>query len=64
MSALTWREVLGTTTPAMQNKSKRAALQRMLRAHPNWSDRRIASSVHTIILTEDDLDESVGGGAA
>jgi hypothetical protein len=55
-----WRDVLATATPAMQNASKRAAVERMLRAHPDWSNRRIAASVHLLIVTDDDLDLEVG----
>jgi hypothetical protein len=56
---MTWREVLAAATPAMQNASKRAAVERMLCAHPDWSDRRIAASIHLIIITDDDLDQRV-----
>ena len=62
MSAMMkWRDVLAAATPAMQNASKRAAVERMLLAHPDWSDRRIAASVRLIIITDDDLDQPVGG---
>ena len=62
MVALTWRHVLAAATPAMQNASKRAAVERMLRAHPEWSDRRIAASIHLIVITDDDLDQPIGDG--
>jgi hypothetical protein len=58
---LTWRDVVAAATPAMQNKSKGAAIERMLHAHPNWSNRRIARSIHLLIITEDDLDVPIGG---
>jgi hypothetical protein len=62
MSAMMkWRDVLAAATPAMQNASKRAAVERMLLAHPDWSDPRIAASVRLIIITDDDLDQPVGG---
>jgi hypothetical protein len=60
-AALNWRDVLAAATPAMQNASKRAAAERMLRMHPDWSNRRIARSIHIIIITDDDLDEPVHG---
>lgn len=56
-----WRDVLAAARPAMQNASKRAAIERMLRAHPDWSDRRIAASVHLVVFTDDDLDFELGG---
>jgi hypothetical protein len=49
-----WRDVLSAATPAMQNASKRAAIKRLLVAHPGWSNRRIADAVHLLILTDDD----------
>jgi hypothetical protein len=55
-STVTWRKVLAKATPGGQNACKREAIQRLLRAHPDWSDRRIAKAVHIIILTDDDLD--------
>jgi hypothetical protein len=33
----------------------------MLLAHPDWSNRRIARSVHLIVITDDDLDLPVVG---
>lgn len=59
-SMMTWRDVIVAATPAMQNSSKRVAIARMLKAHPDWSDRRIANAVHILIITDDDLDEKVG----
>lgn len=53
---MTWRDVFERATPAMQNASKREAIARLLAAHPDWSDRRIAQSVRILIITEDDLD--------
>jgi hypothetical protein len=50
------RDLLKRAEPAMQNKSKREAIGRMLKAHPDWSDRRIAQSVHILIFTDDDLE--------
>jgi hypothetical protein len=58
---ITWRDVVAKTAPAMQNKSKREAIRRMLLAHPDWSNRRIARSVHLIVITDDDLDLPVVG---
>lgn len=55
----TWHDVLAATTQGKQNASKRAAIERMLRAHPDWSNRRIVASVHMIIITDDDLDQPV-----
>ena len=57
----TWREILARATPAMQNNSKRDAIARMIKAHPDWSNRRIAQAVHILIITEDDLDEVING---
>src|SRR5262245_53723497 len=55
---VTWRDVLRAAgaSPIGQNAIKRAAIARMLKAHPEWSDRRIAAAVHIIIITDDDLD--------
>jgi hypothetical protein len=53
---LTWRDVCAAATPAMQNASKRAAVERMLRLHPDWSDRRIARAIRILVITDDDLD--------
>jgi hypothetical protein len=57
----TWRDVLAAARPTMvgQNATKRAAIERMLRAHPDWSNRRIAASVYLIVITDDDLDQPV-----
>jgi hypothetical protein len=57
--AMLWRDVVAAATPAMQNQSKRKAIMRMLKAHPDWSNRRIAASVKILILTEDDLGQAV-----
>jgi hypothetical protein len=54
-----WRDVLAAATPAMQNASKREAIARVLKAHPDWSNRKIAQSVHLLILTDLDLDAEV-----
>lgn len=64
---MTWRDVLKAydASPAMikgaQNKAKGTAIERMLRAHPEWSNRRIADSIHILIITEDDLDQTIEG---
>jgi hypothetical protein len=55
-----WRDVLAAAGPmVMQNKTKRQAITRMLKAHPEWSDRRIANSIKILIITDDDLDREV-----
>lgn len=54
-----WRDVVAATTPAIQNETKRQAIDRMLRAHPDWSNRRIAQSVRILVITDDDLDKDV-----
>ena len=54
-----WRDVLAAAKPAM--RSKRAAIARMLIAHPDWSNRRIAASIHLLVITDADLDLKVGG---
>jgi hypothetical protein len=54
---LTWRDVLAAAARGPgQNASKRAAIERMLRAHPDWSNRRIAQAIHMLIITDDDLE--------
>jgi hypothetical protein len=56
---MTWRDILRSTTRGKQNALKREAIERMLIAHPDWSDRRIAASIHMIVITDDDLDKPV-----
>ena len=58
-NTLTWRQLFARMPRAMQNASKRAAIERLLIAHPEWSNRRIAAAVHMLIITEDDLDKLV-----
>ena len=53
---MTWREIVLRATPAMQNASKRDAIARVIKAHPDWSNRRIARAIHILIITDDDLD--------
>jgi hypothetical protein len=58
-----WRDVLAASGATQkQNASKREAISRLLKAHPEWSDRRIANAVHIVIFTDDDLDQEVAGG--
>jgi hypothetical protein len=55
-----WREVVAAAAPrAKQNASKRAAINRLLKAHPDWSNRRIAEAVHLLIIIDDDLDKDL-----
>ena len=54
-----WREVIAALPRAKQNASKRAAIERLLKAHPDWSNRRIAAAIHLLIIVDDDLDQEV-----
>jgi hypothetical protein len=57
---MTWREVIKTIPAGKQNEAKREAIDRMLGAHSDWSNRRIANAIYILVLTEDDLDQPVG----
>jgi hypothetical protein len=54
-----WR-VIKTIPAGKENEAKREGIDRMLRAHPDWANRRIANAIYILVLTEDDLGQPVG----